>query len=341
QNQGNIPLNIQFGGFSRSGSLDYRFSPGKVELEPGEVKRADLTVRPKGGRPLTGSQDIDFAVIARSLDPAAYQAPLPATYRMTASPATIAAGIGLPVLLGAGAVAFAVLLGLLLLLNILPNPLQTGVTATATRTLATQPVTEQVVPTDPPELATPVAVIDSFEVVPAQVTFRVVRDVILRWDVENIEEITLFSDDGEPLVLSDEDLAEGLVRVPSHILSPGDAVFRLRVVGTDGTPVIQEVTLPVQLQLCGLPDRAAIYELPLQTADRQQPVEGSVSIAGRSENMDWVYIRYGEEALNGWVEASNVNCPEGSQPLGDFVVIEAELPPGAEELPPDRGNTDR
>ncbi len=114
QNQGNTPVDIQLEGHDSHQLLKYRFEQTRLHLEPGETKQISLKVSPIN-QTLSLGQSVQFAVVARSLDEAGYQAPTAVNYVVSPEGErtwlTWLAGVGLPLLLGSfAALAVAVVL---------------------------------------------------------------------------------------------------------------------------------------------------------------------------------------------------------------------------------------
>ena len=276
---------------------------------------------------MSKAQTVDFAVVARSLDSAAYQAPIPAKYTLTTSPVTIAAGIGIPLLIGAFAM-LALLIALLFFLDVLPpgsaapqNPPPTEIPA-----LTGEPNDEDGI-VSPPE---PVAVIESFTATPGEVIYRAVGTIGLQWEVDNAQTITLY--EGDNIIdLSEEERAENQVIIRSEILGPGDHEFRLNVLGVDGLPVNRFAQVTAKVQICRLAEGTVVYDMPSTSATAlPPPARPSVWIIGRSAEGDWMRIQYDEEGPQGWVQTSTLECAEGSVPLEDFFVVSAPATPTPE-----------
>jgi hypothetical protein len=327
QNQGNQRANVQFGGFSRDGELDYAFSPRKVALDPGEVQRASLRVKPKSPVGLSKAEKVDFAVVARSLDAAAYQAPIPASYTLTTSPVTIAAGIGIPLVLGAVGV-LAVLITLLFVFDVLPPG-----SAAPDPTLAPSGLELTAEPTDDDPIVSPpeaVATIETFSTAPAEVIYRAVGTVRLEWEVTNAESVTLY--EGDDLIpLSEEEIEAGEVIIRSENLGAGDHEFRLNVVGEDGLPVNRFAQVTAQVQICRLAEGTVVYDMPSTTSEAlAPPARPSVWVIGRSDDGEWIRIQYDEDSPQGWVQADSLTCAEEAVPLDDFFVVGAPATPTPE-----------
>lgn len=121
QNQGNVPLGLKLGGYNVDKLLRYRFEPSEVELEPNETAQVALTVVPAKSVTLGRGQRVPFAVVARSLDEAGYQAPLLAYYETEAkSRAWLAGLLGLPVIL-ISAAAVVLLFLILFFTGVIPG----------------------------------------------------------------------------------------------------------------------------------------------------------------------------------------------------------------------------
>ena len=122
QNQGNVPIDVQMGGFNRERLLVYQFDPPRLHVKPNQTQYVNLKVSPRR-MPFGGSsRTVSFAVVARSLDAAGYQAPVPAHYTITGSWLPWLAGAMVPLGIGALLVA-ALLVAALLFLGVIPSPL--------------------------------------------------------------------------------------------------------------------------------------------------------------------------------------------------------------------------
>ncbi|NLH08926.1 MAG: FHA domain-containing protein, partial [Chloroflexi bacterium] len=112
RNEGNVPLDIELGGYMRGRRLTFDFDPPEMVLGPGETGHAALVVEPVGRK--RRNEPLEFAIVARSRDAAGFYAPLRVVYtperRGITFPAFVAlvllAGVLFTAVLAAGAWAF-------------------------------------------------------------------------------------------------------------------------------------------------------------------------------------------------------------------------------------------
>lgn len=327
QNQGNMPAAIQLGGYNRERLLSYHFQPQRLQLAPGETRQVTLRVSPRGGRPFGQSRQIEFAVVARSLDRAGYHAPVAAHYTLTPSWPLWLATAGLPLVLGAGLV-IVLLTVALFYFRVLPLPFfLSGASPTPTPTL--EPTATPLPPT-PTLVPTPAAQIIDFSVEPSIVQYRVVGKVVFKWQVENVVGLSLADQAGRLVELTADNLSTRRYEMAAEMLNVGQHTYTLTVNGADGVPqrrsVVFEV-VPVYCQVSGMdvqlfsqPDRAAVPVTPLQLPD--------VIIAGRNEDASWLLVNYNDfQSLSmlGWVPVTQVTCPAGSPSFNQFVIVETGM----------------
>jgi pSer/pThr/pTyr-binding forkhead associated (FHA) protein len=327
QNQGNMPTGIQLGGYNRERLLSYHFQPQRLQLAPGETQQVTLRVRPRGGRPFGQSRQIEFAVVARSLNRAGYHAPVSAHYTLTPSWPLWLATAGLPLVLGAG-LTIILLVVALFYFRILPLPsFWGGMPATPTPTL--EPTSTPLPPT-PTLVPTPAAEIVDFSVEPSNVWYRVVGRVVFKWQVENVVGLSLTDQSGRLVELTADNLSTRRYELASEILNVGQHTYTLTVNGADGVPQRRSVVFEVvpvycrisgtDVQLFSQPDPAAVPATPAQLVD--------VIIAGRNADASWLLVNYNDFqslSVSGWLPASQVACPPSSPSFDQFVVVETNV----------------
>lgn len=339
RNEGNIPLDIELGGYMRGRLLTFDFDPPAMLLGPGETGHSALVVEPAGRKRPSGP--LEFAIVARSRDAAGFYAPLRTVYvperRGITFPAFVAlmllAGVLFTAVLAAGAWAFGLwpFDGLQLPVAEAPEP-----TATPTVTPGPTPtIVPQVLPT--PESG---AQIRAFEVSTNEAPFRTAGDLTFAWRVVGGDAAAgyiMLDDTGapgqQPVQLPLDEVTEGTLTFPIAQLPPGDHNFRLIVLDDEGAQLAQQVVgVSIETTTCrmlnpNVPVRTQPEEVaPPATPPRDTP---EVLIAGRTEEGDWLWVAYNDlEALEafGWVPAGEVNCPPGVV-VGDIVVVPAEGDP--------------
>lgn len=332
QNQGNVPLTIDLGGFDPGGSLTYQFRPPYLQLEPGASAQAGLRVGQRGSlkAPLT------FAVVARSRDAAGFQAPVLARYTPT-SPA----GIGL------GFLALALVLGVLLLGVLVlggayllgigpfappePQAAVVPVAPTVTPTAVAGP-TPTLIPA-PEEALAPTVGILSFEAKPSEVFYRTDGSLILAWQIAGEvkpERVSLRDQIGQfdrVLPLTAAAIADGELSIPVHELEPGIHNFQLTIVGEDGEPLAQSLTgVTVQPTACQVLDpESVVRAAPDEEApEADEPIILSeVVLAGRSPDGEWAWVAYNNPdtlTTRAWISAGEITCPPDVN-LEDYVIV--------------------
>jgi len=332
QNQGNIPLEVALQGFDRRRQLAYRFAAPRVRLAPGETQQVNLQVRPRSGG--AASQRVRFAVVARSLDPAGYLAPVEAEYVPSTRTSWLpwVAGFSLPLLVG-GLLTLILAIAALIYFDVFPVPrLIGGAVSQPTPTGESALLSPTPGPT-PSLIPTPAAVIHDFAVSPAEVFYHTRGDVLFTWRVSGATDIRLSDESGADLPLSAADKSTGRHSLPVRALERGEHTFILTAVGVDGQPVSRTVTIAVKSVVCTVVDvMTTIYTSPNPSAPpADMPLfSPQVLINGRSEDALWVQVAYNDLetfSLQGWLPAYQVTCPLDSPAIEDYVVLAASTTP--------------
>lgn len=330
QNQGNVPLEVALQGFDRQRQLSYHFEASHLRLAPGETQQVRLQVRPRSAS--KGAQRVRFAVIARSLDPAGYLAPVEAEYAPPVRTSWLAWAAGLTVpLVVVGLLALIVAVAALIYLDVLPLP-RFIVATQATPTAEAALLSPTPGPT-PSLIPTPSAAIHDFAATPEEVRYHTRGEVLFTWRASGATDIRLTDESGTDLPLSAADKSTGRHSLPIRALERGEHTFTLTVIGADGQPVSRSVTVAVVSVVCTVSDfqTATVYTHPDPAAPPAPPLLGpQVLINGRSEDALWVQVAYNDlETFSqvGWLPADRVACSPGDPPLTDYEVLVVSTTP--------------
>lgn len=337
-NDGNIPLDLDLGGYTHGKLLDFEFVPEHVVAAPGEMVRSVLTVSARD--PKRGDLPQQFAVVARSRDAAAFYAPLQGVYtpvpkRRRAWPAAIVMFLLAGLLLSAGLVGGAWWMGLWPF-----DGRGTGTpeaaAITETPTLPPGPTPTLVEPPQPTAITG--AQIEAFRVSGGEAVYRTEGDLTFTWRITGDEAEGGFislEDPNQPggsRLLRLEGL-NGTTAFPIAQLTPGNHNFRLVVVDATGRQIAEQVAgVSVEATACRVLNASVpVRTLPEAEADEVDTPRTSseVFLAGRTDEADWLWVAYGDlDALNtfGWLPASEINCPPGV-PVEDIVVVPPEGDP--------------
>lgn len=339
RNEGNVPLDIELGGYMRGRMLTFDFDPPAMLLPPGETGHAALVVEPTGRR--RRSEPLEFAIVARSRDAAGFYAPLRAVYTPERRGITFPAFVALVLL--AAALFMALLAAGAWAVGLWPfDGLETPVAADAEPTITptrlpgpTPTIVPEVLPT--PESG---ALVRAFDLDENEVAFRTDGELSFSWRVvggDAADGFIVLDEPGapgqQPNVLRLADVNAGSVTFPIAQLPPGDHNFRLVVLDADGGQVAQQVAgVTVEATSCRALNLAVpVRTLPEADAPPAAPPRETpeVLIAGRTDESDWLWVAYNDlEALDafGWVPAGEVNCPPGVV-VEEIVVVPAEGDP--------------
>ncbi len=332
QNQGNSPLDVQLEGYNRADLLRYKFEPDQIHLDPGETAQVTVTVRPKQSLSTGDSKSVSFAIIARSLDVASYQAPLIAYYSPPSRPSWLPWAIGGGVL----AILLAVVLlllggsGLLIATGIL-DPLISAVQP-ATETPLPTPLPDTPVPAtatpDVPPTLTPTSgsitlsdftgpvepIIYGTAAQPAEITFA--------WNIVGVSVPASLTSENNGLKedLTASQLATGSYTIPIERLIQEvgwrDQVYKLTLSGNDQ---VHTAVVSIDAMVCNVGE-ADIYE---QTDENSKTVTlpedmVQVMLLGRSPDALWLHLgNYEHPSMErlepiGWylVDDDELDCPD-------------------------------
>jgi len=335
QNQGSTPLDLQLGGYQRENLLRYHFEPPRLHLDPGQTKQVTLSVRPKKSNLFGSSQTVDFAIVARSMDAAGYQAPIQAHHTLKPSWTGWLARVGLPLLLG-GFLLLVVVVGGFLLLSGAPLPFLPGSAPETVEVLTPEGMTadaeiaaEPSGPT-PSVIPTPVAAIVEFSASPTEITYRTDGNVTLSWRVQNPVSVSVRDENDALLPLSAADLSTGRYEIPAASLDWGEHTYQLTIVGDDNIRRSESVTITVNSFRCTVdPADAEVFTRPNLLSAAAPDFESlEMVILGRTEDADWLWVGYNnlsapEWDTEGWIQAEFVQCPTGSVPFDRYIVVDA------------------
>jgi len=349
QNQGNIPMRIRLGGFHPARRLRFAFDRVDLGLAPGQTEQVGLVVRPHGGRPFGHSERTNFAVVARSLDAANYQAPVSTTYTITPSWSAWAAGAIIPI--GGLLVLLTLAAVLVFASGIIPlgqaTPSETSLpVAGATNIIFT--ATPTVKPTDTtPEAAvteeTPTATstvnippveataqpspIIRFDVAPSHVLAHQTGDVTISWEVaegvtpSSVTRLNPNPDDEPVERILQEGETSYSIPIAELATSPGVYAFTLYAASTEGTyselttlEVVAECRITGDIVVFGLPDGAS----PVGALADDDSVAPLAQAAGYP---DLVQVSYAGATLQGWVRRDAIEC-EGIQDMNAITLEE-------------------
>lgn len=328
QNQGNSRLDLILDGFDRGHLLQYAFTPSRLELEPGEVSHIALTVRPAPYVDVI-SHPVSFAVVAETNDIAHFKVPLSTRYAQNSQEGSFlmaSIGLGVPLLIALGIGILTLVFGTLIVLDVIRLPFGAAATAMPPAMTPTTIVVTPSVAALPPT-APPPAQIDRFEAQPVKVVYRTQGEIALSWDVTGAVEVRLLDDDDNPIGLDADDKSTRRYAIQIQSLEPGDYVYRLEVVGADNTAEYQEVKFSVVVEECVLRQTPNILLLlsPLDPTGLApgllDPAARVVTIAGRSDDGQWLKIEYNENVDQAWAQIGDVIC-EGSPSFEDYIVVD-------------------
>jgi hypothetical protein len=341
QNQGSVPLDLQMGGYQRENLLRYHFEPPRLHLDPGQTEQVTLNVKPRKNSLFGAPRTVDFAIVARSLDKAGYQAPIQAYHTLKPSWTGWLVRVGLPLLLG-GLLLLVFVAGAFFFLSGTPLPFVAESLAGAASATPAKPTADPALAA-PPEgptpsvIPTPMAAILEFSASPTEVTYRTDGNVTLSWRVENQVSVSISDENGAQLPLSANDLSTGRFEIPIADLAWGEHTYQLTIVGDDNIRRAESVTITVNSLRCTVdPEQAEVFTRP---NDLSAPAPGFESndlvILGRNEDGSWLWVGYNDLSApewneEGWVQREQVDCPPGP-PFDRYILVNGEgtpLPPG-------------
>jgi len=336
QNQGNHPLEISLAGFQHEELLAFQFEPDHMWIEAGDT--AQVRLRVKATRPVSGPSM--FAVVARSGDEAAFQAPLAAVYdtsrvaaRSQASRRNTALGFGIPVLLLMGFVLVLVALGGLWAVGVIKIPLDIfGFGATPTeefvfKTASPPPPSETPAPTAIP---TPPIELSDFNADPKEFMFGTVETVTFAWNVNDRDAAKAYSlfdtETGQKIEISPADWLNGEVVVKAESLATNygwdQRNYTLHVIGIDDKPYEKQTTVKINYSKCELLTGSVLTleSGPRDTATRIEQYPKEVVVGGRAENPPLVYLwSFAYHIALGYTDLSSVSCPLELK-LDEFII---------------------
>lgn len=327
ENFGNVPINIRLTGFDRRKRLAYRFEPDTLHLEPGDTAHSSLTVKTSGRRPVRRGEYVEFAVLANSQDDAGYLAPVTAAYDVQPSWPMLAAGLGLPAILGGGLllIVAAALLYFVLFSGAGPSlsPSSQGVTEEAVAAVPEATVEPTELPPTPTLIPTPSARIEAFSIEPENVIYGTIDTITLQWDAIGQTEVTITDESGKPLPLSSDDLTLGRRSLSVSNLKPGEHGFALTIVGEDGMPRTETAGVTVRQILCRAGEEAyALFAGPDDDAEELLTLEAAdLVLTGRDVDAEWMYVGTVDLSIKGWMRAADLECPDNAPPFDAFIVI--------------------
>jgi hypothetical protein len=325
QNQGNEPMSVDLAGYQRERLLRYQFEKQRITLGPGETVQTSFQVAPTGK--IQNSKPLAFAVVAHSLDAAAFSAPMVAFYHETGDGAALTgaawvAGLLSVPMMGFAFVALIVLAGVLVYVGVIPRPgfwpasLVRGGSGAAVAVTAT--ISPPTATPEPTIIPTPVVQITTFSAQPTKITFGTVETISFAWDVMGIDKASTYiikiGESGE-LRIGAEQWATRRLEVPVGSLVNagewGENTYTLEVMGNDGISRSSAIKITITPVRCTIGDGAEIYELP--DSDSQAtpaPESGEVAIGGRTEDRAWLQVwSLADHNLLGWAETRALTCP--------------------------------
>jgi hypothetical protein len=356
QNQGNIPTRIRLGGFHRARKLRFAFDRVDLDMTPGQTEQVGLVVRPHGGRPFGHSERTNFAVVARSLDAANYQAPVSTAYTITPSWSAWAAGAiipigGLLVLLTLAAVlVFA--LGIVpfgqsgeptlsgtsivvpgptnIIFTATPTPKPGDTTPESNVTEGTPTATSTVTPTvgiPPVEATAQPSPIIRFDVTPVHALIHQVGDVTVSWEVA--EGVTASSvtrtnpnPEDEPV---ERFLQEGEMSysIPISELAPSPGVYTYTLYAASAEGTYSEAATFEVVAECRVTSDIVVFGLPdlTTTVGALAGDDSVVPLAQAAGYPDLVQVSYAGATLQGWVRRDAIEC-EGIQDMNTVTLEE-------------------
>lgn len=337
QNQGNIPLDLQLGGYQRERLLRYHFSSPRLHLEPAQTAQVDLSVRLAGGRPFGQTRRISFAIVIRSLDKAGYQAPIPAAYIATPSWPTWLAGLSLPLMLSGGLATLAVVAALVVF-GIVPMPFiqpgESGVAAVADTTTTSSPAPSPTFAVQPTAIATPVVNISDFQVWPGELDFGMTGLVTFTWQIDEPSNVLDYAlsetTTGQMLDVSPENWSTGRLALPVGMLVSAFGwdrhEYTLTVTGSDGIDRSSTTAVMIRPIVCLLNENASILSQPddgSSAAPGVLPPSLQVAVGGRTSDGEWLQIWDMTDHLNlGWVQSQQVTC-SANVDIEQMAIVEA------------------
>lgn len=345
QNQGNVPMRIRLGGFHPDRRLRFAFDRVDLTLAPAQTEQVSLTVTPRGGQPFGHSEKTHFAIVARSLDAANYQAPVSMAYTITPSWSAWVAGLAIP--LGIALVGLMTVVAVLVVafggFNPFARqagqepPIPTPTTAITpdnvviAPTFTEQPEAPIPLPTDTATLteAPPAAVdvIRGFEIDPPVVLANQVgNNVQLGWNVdENATGLSLsvVNPNNESIPLRPIGEGERIQFIPVEEFSvlSGQYTITLSAVGADGAPHTEQIVLTVRDACAILEDGSAVFARPGDVDAIATLAKSTVvHLLGQAGDRNWVQVIYEEDVAPGWVSRAALEC----QDIDNLDVIELE-----------------
>jgi hypothetical protein len=332
------------GGYQRENLLRYHFEPPRLHLDPGQTEQVTLNVRPRKSSLFSPPRTVEFAIVARSLDTAGYQAPVQAYHTLKPSWTGWLVRVGLPLLLG-GLLLLAFVVGGFLILSGTPLPFLSDSSAVEAESAPPESPTAESELVAPPEgptpsvIPTPMAEIQEFSASPTEVTYRTDGNVTLSWRVQNQVSVSISDENDESLPLSANDLSTGRYDIPIVDLEWGEHTYQLRIFGDDNEPRSRLATVTVNSFRCTVdPEVTEAFSRPNSLSAPAPAFESSeMVILGRTTEGDWLWIGYNnlsapEWDAEGWIQREAAECPPGV-PFDRYVVVDEVGVP----LPPDGG----
>lgn len=358
QNQGNVPAGIRLGGYHPDRKLNFGFDHVELYLDPGQTNQVMLTVRPRG-RSLDQIEKTKFAVVARSLDAANYQAPVAAYYTISPMWPTLAAGATLPLLGGALVILTVAALALVLrpafifggeVATALPTPTVASVETQSPVTLTPAPI-QTVLPATP-TVAEPIVEVLAFDVAPQSLWQNQVATLTLSWQVTGATSVQITGPDGA-VVYTGADLTSSLPVETS--VESDDVFFTLVATDSNGNTSVVQRTLTVRPLVCTIgPGGVTVSSEPgtFTLPGEQLPAGTLVQITGQHIDRDWLRIADEVGITLGWVQRSAgvVLCTDEGVDVNldgiDFVTISSpgvtqQAPPPTSTLTPEPEETEK
>lgn len=334
QNQGNMSIGLCLEGYQREKLLHYKFSSSRLHLEPGQTAQVELGVRSAKRRPFGRARQVNFAIVARSLDKAGYQAPLLARYTIMPSWPAWLAGLSLPLIL-VGGLATLILIAGLIFTGVLPLAfLEPAGTESAALTVTTTPTWTPALIPSPTVIPTPVVSIIEFRAQPAEAGFGMIGNVVFSWQVESPSDVAeyalLSSITGQELPIAPENWSTGRLVVPLGWLVSEFGwdrhEYTLTIAGTDHVERSSTTAVAIRPVICTLGDNAEIFPLPATDAKPTSVVlvePPQIAVGGRTSDGQWLQVwSIAEHQELGWVPVSQVSCPSAVT-VENFVIVEA------------------
>jgi hypothetical protein len=314
QNQGNVPLGIQLGGWHPKRALRYRFEPARLELGSGETQQVSLIVHPVRPKLVGAPEDTSFAVVARSLDAANYQAPVPAVYTIAPALPGWAIWVAIPAALAVFALVGFLVLGLLG--GGRGGPLAGGPPTATPPMPATGPAPGVTVTPDVsalPEITLFRPQIRTEDGQPQETLVAWVNQdgVELTWEAGSATTAILSDDCG--LIVQQEGPFEDPHPLDLRDAEPGMCTFTLRVSNEAGE-VTRSASLGIVHPVCTIAPLAGAVpqSAPGEDSGAMPRLDPRTEVQPyrqhRQDDVYWLLVRSQDESPLGWVQQDDLDC---------------------------------